>query len=215
MITRHTEIDLLRTIAIVLMVIYHAAYDLHAFYEWNIDLAEPVWETLRVTTVSLFLLLSGISSQFSRHPLKRSAVVLGCAALISIVTYLYDPDTFIRFGILHCIGFGMLLLITLKKLKEINIVFGLLILLYQEQLSIINYQFSILAKPALDYYPLIPWFGLMLIGAGIGHFLYIRKNFVFVQTQNIASLLGKYSLVIYMIHQPILLALLYTMHITY
>ena len=92
---RITEIDVLRTIAIVMMIIYHTAFDLRSFYSWDIDLFGRSWEVFRVITVSAFLLASGMSSQLSSRPLRRAAIVLGYALLISAVTYIYDPNTFI------------------------------------------------------------------------------------------------------------------------
>lgn len=195
---RIIEIDLLRTIAIVMMVIYHAAFDIH------INLDTPLWETLRLLTVGIFLVVSGMSTPFSRSPLKRALVVLGCALLISTVTYIYNKDYFIYFGILHCIGGGMLLLIPLKKLQTWNIGLGLLVLLI-----------PVIPPPrdTLDYYPLFPWIGLMLIGAGLSHYLYIQHTYRLLKKVPRALLLpGRHALLIYMIHQPILLATLYLLH---
>ena len=198
---RITEIDVLRTIAIVMMIIYHTAFDLRSFYSWDIDLFGRSWEVFRVITVSAFLLASGMSSQLSSRPLRRAAIVLGYALLISAVTYIYDPNTFIYFGILHCIGFGMLLLIPLKKLKEFCIPLGVAILFLPTPNPL---------APTLDCYPLFPWVGLMMIGAGIGHFLYIRNSFIIHNSKfKILALPGRYALLIYMVHQPILLGILY------
>ena len=198
---RITEIDVLRTIAIVMMIIYHTAFDLRSFYSWDIDLFGRSWEVFRVITVSAFLLASGMSSQLSSRPLRRAAIVLGYALLISAVTYIYDPNTFIYFGILHCIGFGMLLLIPLKKLKEFCIPLGVAILFLPTPNPL---------APTLDFYPLFPWVGLMMIGAGIGHFLYIRNSFIIHNSKfKILALPGRYALLIYMVPQPILLGILY------
>ena len=203
---RVIEIDLLRTIAIGMMITYHAAYDLRAFYGWRIDLFGTEWQTFRIATASLFLLLAGVATNFSHQPLKRSLIVLACAAVVSIATYISNPATFIYFGILHCIGVGLLLLIPLRKLKEWNIFLGLLIITMDYGLLTMDYPI----RPTLDYYPLIPWAGLMLIGAGIGHWLYIRHSFRAIPKAPHTLLLpGKHSLVIYLVHQPILLGLLW------
>ena len=59
---RYRELDLLRTLAIVMMVIYHVAYDLQQFYGFRLGLFESnVWYLLRQSTATLFLLLVGIS----------------------------------------------------------------------------------------------------------------------------------------------------------
>jgi uncharacterized membrane protein len=204
---RVVEIDLLRTVAIIMMVIYHTAFDLRSFYSWDIDLFGRSWEVFRVITVSAFLLASGVSSQLSRRQVKRALTVLSFALLVSIGTYAYDPQTFIYFGILHCIGFGLLLLIPLRKLKELNIPLGLLVL-FISTLTLPPTPYSL--PPTLDYYPLFPWVGLMMIGAGFGHFLYIRNSFIIHNSKfKILALPGRHALLIYMIHQPILLGILY------
>ncbi|MAE68412.1 MAG: heparan-alpha-glucosaminide N-acetyltransferase [Candidatus Peribacteraceae bacterium] len=199
---RITEIDLLRTVAIILMVIYHTAYDLYTFYDWHINLWGESWQTFRIITASLFLILSGIATNFSSKPLRRALIVLACAVLISITTYLYDPTTFIYFGILHCIGLGMLLLIPLKKLRELNILIGIAILTLIPQIPA--------PLPTLDYYPIIPWIGLMMIGSGIGYYLYIRNNLRLPITYHLSliTLPGRHALLIYVLHQPIILATL-------
>lgn len=201
---RVVEVDLLRTIAIVMMVIYHAAFDLWSLYSWDIDLYGRHWDTFRIITVSLFLIVSGMSTQLSRKPAKRAAVVLGCAVLITVATYIYDSSTFIYFGILHCIGLGMLLLIPLKRLNEFCIPLGIVILFLPTPNPL---------APTLDFYPLFPWVGLMLIGSGLGHYLYRRNTFKILNSKfNILTIPGRHALLIYMIHQPILLGILYLLH---
>lgn len=214
MAQRHHEIDALRGVAIYLMVLYHIAFDLQFFYDWNINLQSIGWEAVRILTVSLFLFVSGVSANFSSRPLRKALIVLGCAGLISVVTYSIDPATWIRFGILHCIGTGMLLLIVLKRLREINILFGLMIIA-NYQFSIINFQI-IPPHQSLDFYPFFPWFGLMLIGQGLGYYLYTRKlkslkKLTILESTCIQFLIvpSKYALPIYLIHQPVILIILW------
>ena len=54
-------VDLLRTLTIILMIVYHAAYDLETFYGWSIGVHEGWWKLLARIACSLFLLLVGLS----------------------------------------------------------------------------------------------------------------------------------------------------------
>ena len=58
---RYAELDLLRTLAIVMMIVYHAAFDLSTFYGFGIDLSATNWELVRLTTVTIFLALVGVT----------------------------------------------------------------------------------------------------------------------------------------------------------
>ena len=117
---RYPELDLLRTGAILGMIIYHAAYDLTAFYGWNIDITHGEWKVFERVIAITFLLLVGISFaiSYSRTKpeqvwtkfLKRGLIVFGCGLLVSLVTYFLDPPTYVRFGILHLIGLSLILL---------------------------------------------------------------------------------------------------------
>lgn len=204
---RIEEVDLLRSIAIICMVVFHSAYDLQVFYGWDIDVFTGGWDVLRIITASLFLLVSGVSTRLSKRPLRRAVIVLLCAALISGATYVYNPSTFIYFGILHCIGLGMLILILVKTLKEWNILVGLLVAALHYPLSSFHFPLRV----TLDLYPPIPWISLMFIGSGLGYWLYIRNSFSPFQHFNISPLLtlpGRHSLLVYLVHQPLILIVL-------
>ncbi|MCK5019794.1 MAG: DUF1624 domain-containing protein [Candidatus Peribacteraceae bacterium] len=194
----------MRTIAIVMMIVFHFIYDLNEFTNITINIKSEGMEIFKIITASLFLFVAGISTNFSKNQFKRALIVIGAGIIITLTTYIYNPNTFIRFGILHCIGVGMLILIPLNKLKELNILLGLFILM-------IPIQFPP-PHTTLDYYPLLPWLAVMLIGFGIGHYLFVRKN-IFQKKSYSKSLsnltfLGRHTLLIYMIHQPIIIGVL-------
>lgn len=201
---RVIEVDLLRTIAIVLMVAYHTAYDLLTVYGAAINLWGGYWETIRILTVSLFLFVSGVATNFSTKPYTRAATVLLYGMLISLITYTYEPRTFVYFGILHCIGIGMLILIPLKRLKELLILLGIAITLLPEMHA---------PRATVDFYPIVPWVGFMMIGAGIGHYLYKRNDLRLpLKAHPILTWPGRHALLLYLIHQPILLVVLALLH---
>ena len=63
----------------------------------------------------------------------------------------------------------------------------------------------------MDYEPIFPWFGVVLIGMGLGEFLYPEgvRSFTLPQIPEIVvrplAFLGRHSLIIYLVHQPIII----------
>lgn len=241
--TRYLELDLLRTTAILLMVVYHFAFDLRYFYGWPIDVFHGSWWVLQKTTAITFLLVSGLSAAVSHHRMhqknltlqaewlhigKRASIILGAGLLVNIGTYAMDPDTYIRFGILHLIGTSALLLMFFASLREGTILLGLLLTLSTNTIRSALPP-SVLLIPlgspptnfiSLDYFPLLPWLGVILIGFGLGHFFYVRwtswrKNQLFQLLETGHSKLetltfpGRHSLLLYLLHQPLILLALW------
>lgn len=230
---RFGEIDLLRSLAIVLMIVYHTAFDLAVLYGWNIDVLHGWWWLLARSTACLFLLLVGISfalsrqrmahknlrrfDQWKRH-LRRALIVGGAAGLVSLGTYIANPHTFVRFGILHLIAVSALLLPLVAPLKLRTLPLGFLLLLLhpfaQEILSTHAWFLSIGIRPygfaSVDYFPLIPWFGVILIGYGAGQ-LFFTNHKPRTTNRNLSLFmwLGRHSLFLYLIHQPIIIGVLW------
>ena len=125
------EIDLLRGILIILMILDHLAYDFgilaNEFFiaaqapEWlrNIYLwSEGYWFAdwrinLRYVVIALFFMLTGLSAYFSRNSIKRAMLLIGFGAVLSIIAYLgsiiFKTNMFIFFGIISCLGVSLLI----------------------------------------------------------------------------------------------------------
>lgn len=217
------------------MVIYHAAFDLRFFYGWPLDVFRGGWLLLARVSASLFLLIAGACFALSweytppRHrlykALRRFAVLALAAALVSAATWLIVPQDFVKFGILHLFALATLLLPLFAPLKYWNALLGLLVLLLSlYKLPTTQYRLIdiLIGSPppsfsSLDYFPLLPWFGIILIGTSLGHLLstnnpngkttYLMLNFSIPPFLNFA---GRHSLIIYLLHQPLLLAALST-----
>jgi len=235
---RFWEVDLLRGCAIVLMVLYHLVFDLNYFAVYDIDVSSGFWLAVARTAASLFLLLVGLSLTLSHSRarllgqkdgfffrlLKRSAWILGLALGVTIVTYLFIGDGFIVFGVLHLIGLSLLLAYPFLRLQRANFIFGLLFILLGIYLQNISASFPWLlwlglAPPvfySVDYFPVFPWFGVILVGMGLGGLFYpgYRRGIPVPDLSGssivrLLAFLGKNSLAVYLVHQPVIIAFLY------
>ena len=237
-VTRLWEVDFLRGLAIIMMVIFHLAYDLDFFRIYEIDLSHGFWFYLARFTATLFLLLVGISltlshsraklsgelSQYPLRLLKRSLWIMSLALGITLVTYIVIGRGFIVFGILHLISISILLAYPLLRLGMMNALLGLaaiLLGLYIQELDVDFFWLIWLGLApqsfaSLDYVPLLPWFGVVLMGMAGGALLYkdLVRRFPLpdISAWPLArglAFLDRNSLAIYILHQPLLLDLIY------
>lgn len=222
---RYPEIDLLRTAAILGMIVYHTAYDLSEFYGWEIDPMSTGWWVFARMTAILFLLVSGASNTIAnsrtetiwRRTILRAGQILAAAMLVTAVTYFIDADTYIRFGILHCIAVSVFVLPLFQKLRQWNLIVGLSMILLGNGILGTTTDTSLLLPLgwmphnfiSLDYFPLLPWFGVVLIGSAVADLVYLRKQFTGIRfTFPGLSFFNRHALIVYLVHQPIILLIL-------
>jgi uncharacterized membrane protein len=226
---RFWEIDSVRGIAVILMAIFHFFFDINYFRFFNFG--NPAWQWQLAATFIAFLFLSvaGISLSIShaKNPspkkfLLRGAKIFSLGLLITAATWIYPHEGFIQFGILHLIGLGIILSIPFLKFKKLNLALGLAFLATGFFLQTRHFNFPWLLwlgfMPqgfyTLDYYPLLPWFGLVLVGIFLGKEIYPNgKRHLTEKTEpknlRFLSFLGKHSLAFYLLHQPIIIAALF------
>ncbi|MEY3219464.1 MAG: hypothetical protein RIT27_821 [Pseudomonadota bacterium] len=227
-VERFAFLDALRGVAVWLMITYHFCYDLVFFKFAHFNLTQDsFWLSFRAFIVSLFLLIVGISLHFSLRIRKdwklfyKRLIMLGLAAtLVSISSYWLFGARFIYLGVLHFITIASILAIFFLKFDRLNLVVGLILILLgltvqhsffnQPQLHWLG--MMTFKPPTEDFVPLIPWFGVVLIGLFVGKHLPIStlsrwKNDQFLKKLLVFS--GRHSLIIYLIHQPILMGLFY------
>ena len=220
------------------MIIYHLLYDLSTFGSLSIVLREGFWHYLQIATASTFLTVAGVSLTLSYHRLqakrvkphflkylKRGLTLLAWGMVITVFTYLTLGEWYVRFGILHCIGTSVILGYSFLAIPtEIPALFaGIFSLGFGLWLQRQTFSFSAFLVlgfipthfRTVDYFPLFPWFGVFLLGIALGKRLYTdyKRNFPFPDWSKaplirFIGFLGKHSLTIYLLHQPIIIALL-------
>lgn len=218
--TRIYEIDFLRMLALLCMVLFHFVFDLAFFFNWSINYQFGFWNYIRLMSVDLFLLVFGISATLSSKQYLRYGKILLIAAMISIVTFFVLPEQYIRFGILHLIGLAGLLYSSLPIKSAKGYLFlsvAVILVSYFKPYFVVEHSLfvglDILPNnySSVDHYPLLPWWSIILFGHAIG------KMFYGQQSKSYFPRLAKYdklfyparhTLFIYIVHQPILLAIL-------
>lgn len=235
---RLVSVDALRGVAIVSMIIYHFFIDLLIFCSQRVPSIRLIpawaWETSSTLIGSTFLFLVGFSTWYSARNWRRDITLkkqflkfttVGTAALIvTVVSLVATPETPIFFGILHCIATTNLFLCIFLSWRSRYIfafAFSIFILgVYFRNDPIGTFLFSWIARTQNgkmgDYYPLIPWLAVALLGLAVGKALPSHR-YASLQTTALIkyravsglSFLGRHSLSIYLVHQPILILILY------
>lgn len=229
--TRYLLVDALRGFAIVLMVLFHFCFDLAYFGLAEFDFyRDPFWLHLRTFILSLFLGLVGVSLVLAtrrgldrKRYLKRLTLLILSALAISLSTWWMFGPRFVFFGVLHFIAVASVLGLLFLRFDWINLLLGIGVLVFAS-----NNAFSwfdqpgwrwiglMTHKPATeDYVPLLPWFGVVLVGLFLGRRMlrlaWIHRLENHLRDSRLVRMLafsGQRSLWIYLVHQPLLIGLL-------
>jgi len=231
-LTRIRAIDAMRGAAICTMVVYHAAFDLNWFHIISADFNhDRFWLGFRDLIVSSFLLLVGVSLFLAhragispRRFWRRIALVGACALLVTAGSYVTFPKTFITFGILHCIVVSSILGWPLVRFPRAALIVGIVAIVVGVAIGVplfdlpwLNWIGLMTHRPATeDYVPLLPWFGVVLVGISIGWWLLERRMHALRRISRASpkwlTWLGRHSLLVYMVHQPIMVGVLRVLH---
>ncbi len=223
------ELDAFRGLCVLGMVLCHLIYDLVEMYRL-ISWEYPRWFMfVRDWGGVLFLLLSGVCATLGSRGFRRGLIVLGCGTLVSAVTWgMYllkfaGPGIVIRFGVLQCLGLCMILWTACKRLPTwVLAVLGAVFVaagLYLYNVILVDFPWLVFLGflypgfYSADYFPLLPHFGFFLLGAVLGRTVYSKKETLFPRADpgnpliRTFTLIGKWSLPIYMTHQAVLAGL--------
>ena len=219
--------DVLRGTTAVSMMLFHTMYDLVYLYGFRIAwfenvLVQNVW---RYSISCTFLFLAGWMFGFSKSNLKRGAKYALVAFAVFIATSIAQVDIPISFGIIYCMAASTLLMYGLSKLPVrahpiIGCILCLLLFIATYQLPRSTYpieHFAWLGIPSHtfmsgDYYPLLPYFFIYALGYLSKKTFDVRSNDYdrapFTFTCAPLETIGRHSLEVYIVHQPLILLLL-------
>ncbi|MAY62131.1 MAG: hypothetical protein CML29_07950 [Rhizobiales bacterium] len=237
---RVEAIDLARALALLAMAHYHLIWDLETFGYLDPGTAGSGWPKFYARSIaSSFLFLVGVSLVLAHWPvfkpdkfLRRLATVVGAALLVSLGTYVAFPDAFVYYGILHSIAVSSVVaLLFLRLPAPIAFVAG------AAAVALPFYVVSPAFDPpwliwtglserlprSLDFVPFFPWFGPVLFGIAAGRLakssgLIARmaqwkpgENQKWKTALRPLDFIGRHSLAFYLLHQPVLIALVWSL----
>lgn len=210
------------------MVIYHFTFDLGMFgFIGPYTAVTGFWAVFARAVAGSFLALAGFSLYLAHGRSidwqkfwRRFGSVGGAALLISVATWFALPAQFIFFGILHSIALSSLLGLGFLRLPwGVTLGVASVILIIPQIYRDVVFDTPLLAwvglapefPATMDYEPLFPWFGAFLLGLAAAQIMRqggeLRRS---VPSRFLARLCwpGQHSLVIYLVHQPILIGLI-------
>ncbi len=226
-------LDIARGIMVIIMITYHALYLLqYVFSAVNVFSDGIFWRIFTATGWGIFVFIAGISAALSwkkrefetswkntfvRYCLRRTAILAILAAVITLLTQKFQPDQIILFWILHFFTIGFLLLPFFSRLKKWGFIFSLILIIlgiffFTKTFSIEYFWMFWLRNSqffSADYYPIFPYFWVLLLWFFSGKSLIESWKMEKVFSPDfygslLIRWLGKNTLVIYLLHVPIL-----------
>ncbi|MFN3909988.1 MAG: DUF1624 domain-containing protein [Candidatus Anstonellaceae archaeon] len=243
---RIEQVDILRGVGIFLVILYHFFYALYFFGFSNINpntgfllIIGRLAASIMVFVVGMSLTLSYVNASktnsffsLTKKYLFRSLKLFAVAFFISIISYIFYPEGWIRWGIIHFIALAVFVCSFFARFYYFNLVAGFYSILFGFLINPIptnNFFLFILGFHlpiySLDYFAFFPWVGLVFLGMYSAKRLYLKKDLIEQTSQkttilakennNITSLISKYfilmgqnTLLLYLIHVPIFVSIL-------
>lgn len=222
------ELDAFRGLCILCVILVHAVFDLRYFAHLSFSVS-PILQFVMDYGGMLFVLLSGVCVTLGSHSVRRGAVVFGCGLLITLVTTtmvrlgLATRDLIIQFGVLHLLGFCMIVYPLYKKLPAaaiavLGVAFVILGFVFNTILVdgtcwyVLGLRYP--GFEAGDYFPIFPNLGWFMLGVTLGRTAYRNRASLLPRAPKDAwpirflSFCGRQSLWIYLLHQPVIYGIL-------
>ena len=238
---RFVELDMLRGLAIILMVFGHVLWDLDYFGIFLMN--NGLYSFLQKTVPPLFFILVGIGlivskkkmenknieeqDEYYRRLFVRGLKIFGLGMILTLISLVFMPEKVVFFGVLHCIGLSIVISIPFLKYRKYALpsaIFIIFTFLFTSNFFVetptilhlvVGFHQANVWQYTVDYFPLIPWFGVALLGIVIGDALYCgdKRRFRMPELSKyrpvkIFQWAGQHSLGIYLLHQPIIAGVL-------
>ena len=214
---RLTELDSLKALALVMMLVSNFVSDLNFFKIMEVSKGDTWWYLARITA-SLFVCISGVSYYLANRKntnfanvLTRTKRLFFWAFAITIITYFFQPDAYIRFGVLHLLALASIVAFPFVQRPILGFLVGLLLFFLPLSSAPLSVWFGLRETGffAVDYFPLNPWLGLFFISMVFAKFIYPEgKALTSINWPEKWLWLGRNTLLIYVFHQPFLITIL-------
>lgn len=229
---RFALVDIVRGLAMAGVVFYHFCWDLRYFEFIQVDVSfSPGWFYFARSLLASFLFLTGVSLVLAhgrgmrwRAYWRRWAILVGAALLVSAGTYFMFPQAFVYFGVLHAIAlFSLMALPFLFLPLWVSLVLGVVwialpLFVASDVFNLWYWSWiGFWTVPPLteDLVPIFPGFGFTLLGVGLMRWVLaspLSARLAAVKGENwlgrVLRSVGRWSLIIYLVHQPILMGVL-------
>ena len=223
-------VDALRGLALAAMVIFHGAWDLSNADLIATDIGDHAgWQWFARSIAASFLAITGASLVLahgrgfnSQKFWRRWLLLAGAAGLVTLGTWFMFPESFVFFGILHHIALASIVALPFLRLPPLvtllaAIAVFILPLVFRsgmfDPLWLIWTGLALRVPDAVDFVPFFPFFSFVLTGMALGRIVQAWLSRHGWQAKNpvtkTAALAGRHSLLFYLVHQPILLGLIW------
>lgn len=229
---RYWEIDAVRGISLVGMIILHTVFILGVFKIVDVSVWEWICNFIWLGT-SIFVIISGVAlvlrhGRMEGSPrklyylaiVKRAVQVLligvGIAVVCSVFIHFFLRDgRYMYFNFLQMMGWSMLICIPFLRLGKWNFIPAVILILLGLFLNSFTgpawfMPFGITPEiMPRDWFPVLPWAGVMLLGVALGSVFYPKgiRRFSFPDGGKIGHAVAKFgtwSLQVYILHLPVI-----------
>jgi uncharacterized membrane protein len=224
---RFALLDAARGLALVAMAVFHTAFDLDMLGLAPVGVDAPGWRWFARLIAGSFLFISGVSLVIAQGRgmrwapyLRRLAVLVAAAALVTLATWYVMPEEFIFFGILHSLAVASVVGLAFLALPwPVTLAVAALVLWAPFHLagSALDAPWlrwlglGVTVPVTMDFEPVFPWLAPFLAGMAAARALlptFARSAAAAWKPAGPSArglaFAGRHSLAVYLLHQPLI-----------